>query len=167
MKITTTRLTQIALLICVALVLSYAERFFIIPIAIPGIRLGLANLAVIIALYLGGKSDAFFVSVLRIFLAAFLLGSVGGLLFSLGGGLLSLAVMCLAKESRLFSVTGASILGGIFHNIGQILVFALVMETGGILSYLPILVFTGAVSGLLTGVAATLVVRALSNHSKR
>jgi heptaprenyl diphosphate synthase len=75
--------------------------------------------------------------------------------------------MCLAKDSRLFSVTGASILGGIFHNIGQILVFALVMETGGILSYLPILVFTGAVSGLLTGVAATLVVRALSNHSKR
>jgi heptaprenyl diphosphate synthase len=163
MKLSTNRLTRISLLICVALVLSYAERFFIIPIAVPGVRLGLANLAVIIALYIGNETDAFFVSVLRIFLAAFLLGSVGGLLFSLGGGLLSFAIMCLAKKNRLFSLSGVSILGGIFHNIGQILVFALVVETVGILSYLPILIITGAISGLLNGVAASFIIRVLSN----
>jgi heptaprenyl diphosphate synthase len=120
-------------LLCVALVLSYAERFFILPIPIPGVRLGLANLAVVAALYLNGERDAFFVSVLRIFLAAFLLGSVGGLLFSLGGGLASLVVMCLAKRLPFFSLTGVSILGGVFHNIGQITVFAVWRPLRGIL----------------------------------
>ena len=158
------RITRLALMICIALVLSYVERFFIIPIPIVGIKLGLANLAVIVSLYLYNEADACIVSVMRVFLAVFLLGNVSGFLFSLGGAILSLAVMCLAKRVDFFSLTGTSILGAIFHNIGQILVCAVITQTMGVLFYLPVLIIAGAVCGLLNGTVANMLVKALSKQ---
>lgn len=83
------------------------------------------------------------------------------MIYSLAGGMLSLAIMILAKKSKLFSVTGVSILGGVFHNIGQIGVAVLVVETAGLLYYLPVLILSGTIAGVLIGILSSILIRNL------
>lgn len=145
------------MMVALAFTFSYLESLILFDFAIPGVKLGLANLVVVTALYIMKPREAFVIAVIRIFLAGLTFGNVYSIAYSLCGGLLSFAVMWLAKKTKL-SVIGVSMLGGICHNIGQIAVAAVVMGTVRIVYYLPVLLISGLVTGLLLGVVAKLVI---------
>ncbi len=151
------------LLVALAFILSYIESLFPVSTAIPGIKLGLANLVVITALYKIGIKEAFALSVLRIILVGFTFGSPSTMLFSLAGGLLSWLLMVIFQKTKLFSMVGVSILGGIAHNIGQIAVAILVVENIDIIYYLPFLLISGVITGTLVGILSAMVVQRLKN----
>jgi heptaprenyl diphosphate synthase len=148
----------LGVLVALAFIFSYIE--FLIPVnpGIPGVKLGLANLVVIVALYTIGERDAFLLSLTRILLVAFTFGSLYSLLYSLAGGVLSYLVMITAKKLSLFSIKGVSVLGGVFHNVGQIIVAILVLETSQLITWLPVLIVSGTVSGVLIGLLAAMVI---------
>lgn len=152
----TKKLALCAVLVALALALSYLERFIPLQLIIPlpGIKLGLANTVTLIALYLLGAKCAFAVLIPRCILGAAFGGGITGLLFSLAGGLLAMAVMALCRKSRLFSVYGVSILGAAAHNVGQIAVAMGVLGSGYVAAYLPYLLLVAIVTGFATGTAS-------------
>ena len=154
----TKKLTTLALLTTAAMILSYVES--LLPsVGVPGVKLGLANIAVIFALYrLGGKS-ALAVSLVRVFMVTMLFGSMSALLYSLAGAALSLGVMTLLRRSDRFSSVGVSVAGGVAHNLGQILMAMLLLGTARLAYYFPILVLTGVAGGIFTGLTAALLVK--------
>lgn len=160
---TTKQLAQCALLISLALVLSYMERFFPIQmiIPLPGIKLGLANIVTLVALQCLGSRSAFIVLILRCILGAIFGGGITGLLFSLCGGILAVTVMILAEKCRIFSIYGVSILGAAAHNIGQICAAMVLMETVYIAAYLPWLLGVSLLTGFATGAMAAGVLKVL------
>lgn len=147
----------LGLLIALAFIFSYIEFLIPINLGIPGIKLGLANLVVIVALYTMNEKDAFLLSMVRILLVGFTFGNLSAMLYSLAGGLASFAAMLLAKRTCWFSQKGVSVLGGIFHNVGQILTAMLILETSQLIYYLPVLMISGIVSGALVGGLAVIV----------
>ena len=159
----TKQLTLCAILICLALALSYVEHFIPLHLLIPlpGIKLGLANIVTLIALYLLGAKSAFTVLVLRCILGAAFGGGITSFLFSVTGGLLAMAVMTAAQHVKKLSIYGVSILGAAFHNIGQILIAMLLMKSVYVAAYLPYLLGVAIFTGLLTGSACAGTLRAL------
>ena len=153
-------ITQSAVLIALALALSYTERFIPLQLVIPlpGVKLGLANIVTLVALYLLGWKRTLPIVVIRCFLGA-LFGSLTGLAFSLTGGLISLAVMALCKKIPVFSIYGVSILGAAAHNIGQILAAMALMASVYVGAYLPYLLLIAICTGLATGAACSGVLR--------
>ncbi|MDE6659500.1 MAG: Gx transporter family protein [Eubacterium sp.] len=146
------------LMVALAFVFSYFENLIPFNFGIPGVKLGLANLVVVVALYIMKPSQAFSISLIRIFLTSLTFGNITvSLPYSLCGGILSFVVMWLAKKTKL-SVIGVSMLGGICHNIGQIIVAALIMETPHIAYWLPVLLVAGLFTGLLLGVVSKIVI---------
>lgn len=146
------------MLIALAFVFSYVEAMVPVPIPVPGVKLGLANLVSIVGLYTVGTVGTAAVSLVRIVLVGFTFGNTFSMLYGLAGGILSLAVMILAKKTGWFSQIGVSILGGIFHNIGQLTVAAFVTKTAGVFSYLPVLLAAGVVTGAVIGMLGGMVV---------
>ena len=136
-----------------ALIFSYVELLIPINFGIPGAKLGLANLVIIIVLYKTDWKEALLLSVVRIVLAGFLFGNLVGILYSLAGGILSLAVMALLKRSGAFSIIGVSMAGGVSHNVGQLIMAMLVVETYAVGYYLPVLLIAGLITGTLIGIA--------------
>ena len=159
----TTTLTLCAMLISLALALSYAERFIPLQmlIPLPGIKLGLANIVTLTALYLLGAKNAFTILILRCFLGSLFGGGITGFLFSLCGGLLSMTVMTLARRMTCFSVYGVSILGAASHNIGQIAIAILLMRSVYIGAYLPYLLVVALFTGFATGSACAGILKIL------
>lgn len=155
-----------ALFVALAFVFSYLESLIPFNFGIPGIKLGLANLVIVTALYTVGEKQAFAVSVIRILLAGLTFGGVFSLVYSLAGGILSYCAMLLAKRCKALSVTGVSLVGGATHNIGQIAAAAVVMETYRIVYYLPVLLLTGAVTGAVIGIVSTLIINRLKQVIK-
>lgn len=147
-----------ALCIALAFVFSYLESLIPLNIGVPGIKLGLANLVVVAALYVMGERDAFIISMIRILLCGLTFGGVFSLVYSFAGGILSFAVMLLAKRSKRLSVLGVSVLGAAVHNVGQIAAAAAVMENAGVFYYLPVLLLSGAVTGALIGILSGTVI---------
>lgn len=148
------RLSVYGLLIALAFVLSYVETLIpmvALGIVIPGVKIGLANVVVMVALYTMGARDALVLSLIRILLVGFTFGNTVSMIYSLGGGLLSYLVMVLLKKAKVFQMITVSIAGGIFHNVGQILMAMLVLENAGVAAYLPVLFLSGTVTGLLIG----------------
>ena len=139
----------------------------LIPIhfGVPGIKLGLANLMIVIMLYKSGPKDALLLSVVRIVLSGFLFGNLFAILYSLAGGILSLAVMAVLKRRGTFSVMGVSIAGGVFHNIGQLAVAMAVVETYRVGYYLPVLLIAGMVTGMLIGIVSNEVLKRIQGVS--
>lgn len=127
----------------------------LIPVnfGIPGAKLGLANLVIVIVLYKTDWKEALLLSVVRIILAGFLFGNLFGILYSLAGGILSLAVMALLKRTGAFSVIGVSMAGGVSHNVGQLIMAMLVVETYAVGYYLPVLLIAGLITGTMIGIA--------------
>ena len=158
----TRTITQSAILITVALALSYTERYIPLQLVIPlpGVKLGLANVVTLVALYLLGWKKTLPIVLVRCVLGA-LFGSLTGLLFSLTGGLLSLGVMALCKRLPMFSVFGISVLGAAAHNIGQILAAMGLMGSVYVAAYLPYLLLIGICTGLATGAACAGILRTL------
>ena len=152
------RIAYYALCIALAFVLSYLESLIPINIGVPGIKLGLANLVVVTALYTMKPRDAFIISMVRILLSGLTFGGAFSLVYSFAGGILSFAVMLLAKKSSCLSAAGVSVLGGSVHNIGQLAAAAIVMENAGVFYYLPVLLLSGALTGALTGLISQAVI---------
>lgn len=137
-----------------AILMGYVEMLIPIPVPIPGVKLGLANVIIIIMMYFMDTKSAFFVSLIRVILSGLLFAGFAGLLYSLAGALLSFAVMALLKKTGKFSIVGVSIAGGIFHNVGQIIVAALAVENVKMAYYLPFLLVSGVVTGIFIGIVA-------------
>lgn len=154
-------ITQSAIMIALALALSYTERFIPLQLLIPlpGVKLGLANVVTLVALYLLGWKQTLFIVLIRCVLGA-LFGSLTSLMFSLTGGILSLGIMALLKEFPLFSIYGISILGAAAHNIGQILAAMVLMNSIYVCAYLPYLLLIGICTGTITGAACAGILRA-------
>lgn len=157
----TKKVATFGLLVALAFILSYIEALFPLPIPVPGIKLGLANLVVITALYTMGAKEAFVLSMIRIILIGFTF-SPSTIIFSLAGGLLSWLTMTLLKKANLFSTVGVSIIGGISHNIGQIVVSIFVVENINIIYYLPVLLISGVIAGVVIGILGALIVKRIS-----
>ena len=142
-----------------ALILSYVELLIHINFGIPGMKLGLANLLVVILLYKGCPRDALLLSVIRILLSGLIFGNMFSIFYSLGGGLLSLAVMVFLKKTGQFTVAGISIGGGASHNVGQLLVAMFVVQTYQVGYYLPVLLIAGVITGAVIGILSAEVLK--------
>lgn len=147
-----------------AMIFSYIDSLISIPIPVPGVRLGISNIVIITALYIVGVKEAMIVNILRIVLTSILFGNATSFWFSITGGMLSIIVMILLKKIELFSIVGISVAGGVSHNIGQIIAAVIIMETHAILYYLPVLLITGTVAGIVVGVVAAMVLKRLKIH---
>ena len=154
-KTTSNRVALYGLLIALAFVLSYVETLFPVYLGAPGVKLGLANLVTVIALYGLGVKEAFAINVVRVLLSGFTFGNMAG-------AVLSLFLMAVCKKLRLFDMTGISIIGGVAHNIGQFLVAAFVTKTFGVFSYLPVLLIAGTVAGALIGLLGGIILKRIS-----
>ena len=155
----TKKLVTLAVTVSVAMILSFVESRIPSFVAIPGVKVGLANIAVIFALYKLGWREALAVSLVRVALVALLFGSVVSLAYSTAGAILSLAVMILLRKTGVFTEVAVSVVGGITHNVGQILVAFLLLETGVVFYYLPFLLVSGIIAGIAVGVASSLLVK--------
>lgn len=146
-----------------ALIFSYVETLIPIQFGIPGVKLGLANLIIVIALYRMKLSEAYLLSIVRVLLAGFIFGNYFSIIYSLAGGILSLTVMALLRKKGGFSVIGVSIAGGVFHNIGQLIVASVIVETFSVMYYVPVLLIAGLLTGLLIGIASDGMLKRLAN----
>ena len=148
------KIAYLGVFLALALICSYVEALIPFYFGIPGVKLGLTNIVVVLLLYLVGAREALLISVARVLLAGFLFGNMFSIIYSLAGALLSFAVMALLKKTGKFGVLPISISGGIFHNVGQLVVAALVVENYNIFYYMPVLLVAGIVTGALIGIAA-------------
>ena len=154
----TKKLVTLALLTAAAMILSYVEA--LLPsVAVPAVKMGLANIAVVFTLYKLGWREAAAVSLVRVALVSLLFGNLAALAYSLAGAALSLAVMGLLKRAGIFSAVGVSVAGGVAHNAGQILMAMWMLETKELAYYLPVLAAAGTVSGILNGLCGGLLVK--------
>ena len=149
-----------------ALILSYVETLIPISFGIPGIKLGLANLVIVIVLYTYGGKEAFLLSVTRILLSGFLFGNLSMILYSMAGGIFSLAIMVLLRKIGGFSIQGVSIAGGVFHNIGQLLMAGVLMGSHLVVYYTPVILISGVIMGIITGVTLRLVMPAIDHVNR-
>ena len=145
------------LLTALALVLSFVETLIPIPIPIPGVKLGLANLVTVVGLYLIGIPGTIAVTLVRIVLVGFSFGNPYSMIYGLSGSFLSLLVMAILKKTGRFSQISISVLGGIAHNIGQITFAAVIVQTSGVFYYLPFLIAAGCIAGTLIGIVGGLI----------
>ncbi|MBQ4333553.1 MAG: Gx transporter family protein [Clostridia bacterium] len=161
-----TRMAVLGLLTTMALILSYVESL-LPPIwaAVPGIKIGLPNIIIILLLYKSGYKAAATVSFIRVFLVALLFGSMMTFAYSLAGAVLSLTLMALCKRFNLFSPVGVSIVGGVTHNLGQILVAIALFDTVQLGYYMIVLAVTGTVAGVFIGLAGSLLLRRLEKFN--
>ena len=157
------RVAYFGVFTALALIFSYVETLIPVNLGIPGVKLGLANLIIVVALYKMRLSEAYLLSVVRILLAGFIFGNYFSIIYSLAGGLLSLTVMALLKKWGGFSLQGISIAGGVFHNIGQLIVAAVVVETFSVTYYFPVLLVAGLLTGLVIGIVAEIMLKRLVN----
>lgn len=156
------RVAYFGVFVALALIFSYVETLIPFQIGIPGVKLGLANLIIVVALYRMDIRAAYFLSVCRVLLAGFLFGNLFSIIYSLAGGLLSLTMMILFKRNNGFSVMGVSIAGGVFHNIGQLIVAMIVVETYSVIYYIPVLLIAGLITGFIIGIAANEMLKRLA-----
>ena len=155
------RVARFGMLTAVALVLGWFERFIPIAPGIPGIKLGLANTVLLYAIYLMDWKSAALLMVMKVLLSGFLFAGLSGMLYSFAGGLLSLLVMLGVRKLLGMSIIGVSVCGAISHNLGQIGVACLVVQSRAVLGYLPVLLICGVITGILTGIVAKYAFRAL------
>lgn len=161
------KIALLGVLTSVALVLSYLESV-LPPIwaAVPGIKVGLPNVVIIFLLYKFGVKEAAIVSFIRLFIVALLFGNVMTLAYSFAGALLSIVLMAICKKIKVFSVVGTSIVGGVAHNLGQILVAIFLFDTVQIGYYMVVLAITGTIAGVFIGLAGALLLKRLNKKSK-
>ena len=159
------KVAQYGLFAALAILMGYVEMLIPLPLLVPGMKLGLANVIIVIVLYHMDTQSAFFISLVRVLMSGLLFQGFAGLLYSLAGALLSLGVMALLKKTGKVSITGVSVMGGVFHNVGQIIVAAAVVENIKMAYYLPFLLVTGVVTGFVIGAVARLALGYLQRRT--
>ena len=155
----TKKIAVLALAIALAMILSFVESQIPAFVAIPGVKIGLANIAVVFVLYKLGWKEAVLISLVRVFMVSVLFGTAVSLFYSVAGAVLSLTGMVLLKKTGLFSTVAVSVTGGVLHNVGQILMACLLLETNVIVYYLPFLILSGVIAGVVIGVVAAIMVK--------
>ena len=159
MRNNTRRLTALSLTVSFALILSFIESRIPAFVAIPGIKVGLANIAIIFTLYKFGIKEAIAVSAVRVCLMATLFGSPVSFIYSLTGAVLSLSTMLLLKKLTPLSEVAVSVSGGVMHNIGQICAASIMLGTNVVMYYLPFLLLSGTIAGIAVGVASGILIK--------
>lgn len=162
----TRRITRMGMLTALSLILSYLEMLLPSFIPIPGIKLGLANIALVFALYTLPLSDSLFISLLRVFISSLLFGNILSLLYSLSGALISLLIMALLKKLGM-NVVAVSTIGGVFHNTAQLGVAIIIVKSKALIYYLPFLVLSGAVTGYLIGTVTSSLLKRMDEEKER
>ena len=157
------RVAYFGVFTALALMLSYIETMIPIQFGVPGIKLGFANIMIVIMLYKSSAKEALLLSIVRIMLSGFLFGNLSSILYSIAGGVLSLGIMTLLKKQGGFSVIGVSVAGGVSHNVGQLIVAMLVVETYQVGYYFPVLLVAGVLTGLGIGVVSQEVLKRIRN----
>ena len=152
------KIAYLSVITALALVLSYLESLFPPLVAVPGVKVGLANIAVVFALYKLGFSQACTVSVLRVFLVSVLFGSAVSLSYSGAGAVVSLLGMFLLKRSGIFSVPAVSISGAVLHNLAQTGIACIMLDTSVLKYYIPVLLLTGIAAGVIIGLVAAVLI---------
>ena len=152
------RVAYFGVFTALALIFSYVETLIPINFGIPGVKLGLANLVIVIALYKMKLTEVYLLSVVRVLLSGFIFGNYFSIIYSLAGGLLSLTVMALLKKSM-----GISVAGGVFHNVGQLIVAMLVVETFSVGYYFSVLLVAGLITGLVIGIVSAEMLKRIKN----
>ena len=147
-----------------AFLLSYVETLIPVNLGVPGVKLGLANLASIVGIYLLGWGAAASIALVRIILVGFTFGNMSMMLYSFAGAAVSLLLMAFFYRLDLFGVTGVSIIGAAGHNIGQLIVASLVVENTAIFYYLPVLLMAGTIAGALIGILGGIIIKRLAGH---
>lgn len=160
----TKQITQLGLFLSISLVLGYLESMVPVMVAVPGVKLGIANIVTMLVLYRMGSKQAFFIMLLRVVIAGFLYSGVAGILYGLVGGVCCIAVMTCLRRIPIFSILGVSMAGAIFHNVGQIMAAVFVMENTGVIYYLPVLCISGVVSGLAVGFLSHFLIKWYSQN---
>ncbi len=162
----TKRLVNLSLFIAMATMLNYFERFIPITIAIPGVKLGIANVVTLVTLAIYGRKDAFMLIIIRTTLASLFYGGFGSLIYSLAGGLTALLIMSILWrwQEKYISIIGISVLGALGHNVGQVLAAAFILQTPAIFSYLSILLVSAVVTGVIIGIVGQRVIAYLKIH---
>ncbi len=155
--LSTHRLALSSMFAALALIFSYVEVLIPVPVPIPGIKLGIANLVIVMAIYRMGFRYAFTINCVRIVIAGLLFSGVFGMLYSFAGGILSIVIMYLLYRTGWFSMVGVSMAGGVAHNLGQLITAAIIVENVRMMSYFSILLFSGLFSGIAIGVLAALI----------
>ena len=158
--ISSSRMTAICgVFIALAMVLSYLESLVPISFAIPGIKLGFANIVTIIALVKLGLKPALIISVGRVLLSGLLFGNQATIMYSMVGALFSIAVMFIVRKLKLLAITGTSVCGAVAHNLGQLIVAAIVIENTKIFYYMAVLSVSGIIAGVLIGLLAGIIIK--------
>ena len=155
----TKKIAKMGMLVAVAFVLSYIEAMLPLNLGVPGIKAGLSNIVTVFSLYYFSPGMALGIAITRIVLCGLTFGSMPGLLYSLAGGILSFIVMVILKKTGKFSVYGVSVAGGVFHNIGQILVAIAVLQNKMVAYYLPFLLVAGVIAGVVVGILAAVLIK--------
>ncbi|MDC0558913.1 Gx transporter family protein [Candidatus Izimaplasma bacterium] len=150
----TKRLTFLAIMLAISIVLSYVESF--IPLPVPGVKLGLANVITLIVMYIYGEKDAFLILILRIFFVGIFRGTIATPTFflSLSGGMTAFLLMFSFKKLKVFSIVGISVMGAFGHSVGQILMAMFLLNSPEIAYWLPFIVGISIVTGVITGLIA-------------
>jgi len=146
------KIAYLGLILSLAIILGYVEMLIPMPFFIPGMKLGLGNLAVLFTLYHFGTKEATVISIMKVLMTTFFFGNFFSLTFSLGGGLVALGIMVLCKKMGVFSYIGVSMAGGVAHNIGQLMVAAFVLNPEALIHYMPVLLISGLVTGFVLGI---------------
>ena len=162
----TKKLTFISVCVALAMILSYIESLIPPFVAVPGVKVGLANTVSLFILYAYGVREAACVSFIRVCLSALLFGSSVSFIYSLSGAVLSLLGMIILKRIPIFTITAVSVVGAVLHNAAQIICACLLMENAAIAYYLPVLVIAGTVAGVAIGVLAALLMKKLEKIIK-
>lgn len=157
------RVAYFGVFTALALIFSYVESLIPFQIGIPGVKLGLANLIIVIALYKLSLKETWILAVTRVLLSGFIFGNYFSIIYSLAGTALSLTVMAVLKKNGGFSVMGVSLAGGVAHNMGQLIVAMIVVETYSVAYYFPVLLIAGVVTGLLIGFVSNEMLKRLVN----
>lgn len=158
-----TKVAHFGVFTALALIFSYVETLIPFNFGIPGVKLGLANLIIVIALYKMKISEAYMLSIVRVLLSGFIFGNYFSIIYSLAGGILSLSTMYLLKKKDGFSILGISMAGGVMHNVGQLIVAMLVVETFSVVYYVSVLLISGLVTGLVIGITSREMLKRLVN----
>ena len=154
-----TKVAHFGVLVALALILSYVETWIPINFGIPGIKLGLSNLVIIISIYKYGLKKSFFLGITKVLLSNILFGNLSSMIFGWIGMICSVFLMCILKKTRKFSVIGISMAGGIAHNLGQIFVAMFIIQSFAIIFYLPFLLLSGMITGILIGIVANEIIK--------
>ena len=155
----TRKLAYTSVTIALALVLSYVETLIPGLVAVPGVKVGLANIAVVFALYRIGFKEAVVISLMRVVLSSLLFGSAVSLAYSFAGATVSLALMAVLKKTNIFGVTGVSTAGAVSHNLAQVLVAILLLETTALAWWIPVLLVSGTLAGVVIGLVSAVTIK--------